>query len=227
MLLKAAHEGNLGQLEESLQAARLHVDSDPNMAADNGVTPLMLACRALHIEAVRILLREGVDARLRSRSGVTALAMAVEAAASSGCRDDALELVQLLLEADFAESPDVPDGGEAYDSLPEGHSHRDSCGGSSRLRRASTLSSLPTSGRHSFSEGEERRLSTHSRMSKDDSTTLSSRLGSRRLAFDERMRSWSGNAGMPLPSPRWPYLRKAAAPRLASFPWLFYSRLLS
>ena len=190
MLLKAAHHGNLSQLAESLKKARSHEDSDPNMAADNGVTPLMLACRALHIEAVQMLVREGVDVRLRSRSGVTALAMAVEAAASSGCRDVALDLVQLLLHADFAEAPD--DGEDADGS------RRDSRSGPPQLRRSSTAGSL-LSGRGSVSENGsgEPQISSRSRTSSENGAASSSRLGSRRLAFDVRMRSWSGNAGTP------------------------------
>ena len=64
--------------------------------ADNGVTPLMLACRLGHVEFVEMLLDRRANVSLRSTKRCSALSMACELADD----DRAVELVKMLLDAE-------------------------------------------------------------------------------------------------------------------------------
>ena len=85
-LQMAADRGDLDALEKALGQAWLSNEADLAMSTDNGVTSLMLACRRLHLGAVKRLIAEGIryrranrpalSLRTQTRKGVTALASA-------------------------------------------------------------------------------------------------------------------------------------------------------
>lgn len=66
-------------------AAALASGADASAAAENGVTPLMLAARAASLRAVRQLLGKEADAKAHSRKSSTALGLAAEAGAADVC----------------------------------------------------------------------------------------------------------------------------------------------
>lgn len=83
--LRAAIDGNFSKVE-----AMLHRPHDPDLAAENGDTALLLASHAGHVEVARLLLEAGAGVDIADADGETPLILASDLGS--------VELVRLLLE---------------------------------------------------------------------------------------------------------------------------------
>ncbi len=72
-LRNATSDGNIEKVKELLQK-KVDVDA----ANEFGITPLMLAAEANHIEIAALLMANGANVNARSRDGLTALIYAAE-----------------------------------------------------------------------------------------------------------------------------------------------------
>ncbi|CAE7449471.1 ANK1 [Symbiodinium microadriaticum] len=103
-LKKAAGSGHFGQVESLLLRPL-----DPNITAQDGISPLLMACSGGHMEVVHLLLESLADANLATRDGYSPLRLAFE--------KGQIAIVSLLLQAKATPGPAECKGSCAGDTL--------------------------------------------------------------------------------------------------------------
>ena len=106
-LFEASATGDAGRLRELLDEG-----ADPNEFAEDGFTPLTLACFFKRPEAARLLLERGADVHQRARNEQIQVLPIHSAAADGG----SVEIVRMLLDAGADVNATQPGGFRAIDA---------------------------------------------------------------------------------------------------------------